>query len=116
MTAEAQQLPPDSQATPQVYFRLTYITGNFIFGNAEIKVSDPGKGITISYTKRPKDAQQPPYEKNDGLIVAQCQRSLSERLYGEAVSTGILSQNKAAVKQVFDDMNDLIQRTLRLAR
>jgi hypothetical protein len=116
MTAEAEQLRTDPQTTPHLYFRLTYITGGFLFGDAKIKVSDAGKGITVFYEKRPKDSEPPPYETNDGLIVALCERGLSERLYSEAVSSEILSRNKAAVKQVFDDMNDLIQRALRLAR
>lgn len=111
MTTDALQLK-----TPPVYFRLTYITSNFLYGDVEIKVSDPERGMEIIYKQRPKDSDRPPYETNDGLIVALCQRSLSERLYNETVSTGILSQKKEAVKQIFDDMTDFLQRTLRLAR
>jgi hypothetical protein len=116
MTAQVQQSRTDPQVTPHVYFRLTYVTGNFLFGDAQIKVSDPDKGIEVIYKQRPKGSEAPPYENNDGLIVALCQRSLPERLYNEAVSTGILSQKKEAVNLVYDDMTDFIQRTLRLAR
>jgi len=97
-------------------FKLSYITRDFHFGNAEIRVLDPGKGIEVVYKKRPSDGDQPPYEGYDGLIVAVCERSLTERLRNEAVSSGFLSRNKGAVQKIFDDMNDAIRRTVRLVR
>jgi hypothetical protein len=97
-------------------FRLSYITKDFHLGDAEIKVSDLEKSIEVVYKQRPKDNEPPPLEANDGLIVAVCERKLSERLHSEALSSGILSRKKEAVGKVFDDMYDFIQRTLRLAR
>lgn len=99
-----------------MHFRLSYITRDFVFGDAEIRVSNPDKRIEIVYKKRPNDGGQPPYEGSDGLIVAVCERNLAERLHDEAVSSGVLSRNKGAVQEIFDDMADAIQRTLRLAR
>jgi hypothetical protein len=97
-------------------FKLSYITRDFHFGNAEIRVSDPGKGIEVVYKERPNDGDQPPYEGNDGIIVALCELNLTERLHNEAVNSGVLSRNKEAVQKIFDDMNDAIQRTVRLTR
>jgi hypothetical protein len=99
-----------------MHFRLSYITRDFYFGDAEIKVTDPDKAIEIIYKKRPDEGDRPPHEKNDGLIVATCQRELTERLHKEAVDSGVLSRNKEAVQRVYDDMVDAAQRTLRLAR
>jgi intracellular sulfur oxidation DsrE/DsrF family protein len=98
-------------------FKLSYITRDFHFSNTEIRVLDPGKGIEVVYKKRPNDdGEKPPYEENDGLIVAVCERSLTERLHNEAVSSGVLSRNKEAVQKVFDEMQGAIQRAVRLAR
>jgi hypothetical protein len=97
-------------------FRLSYITRDFLFGGAEIRASNPDKAIEVVYKKRPNDGEPPPYEESDGIIVAVCERKLVERLHSDAVSSGTLSLNKEAVRQVFNDMTDAIQRTLRLAR
>ena len=97
-------------------FRLSYITKDFHFGDAEIKVADPDKAIDVVYKKRPNDGVPPPHEANDGLVVAICERELTERLHKEAVDSGVLSRNKEAVHKVYDDMVDAVQRTLRLAR
>jgi hypothetical protein len=99
-----------------MHFRLSYITKDFLFGDAEIRVSDPNKRIEVVYKQRPTDNTPPPFEKNDGLVLATCDRKLSERLHGEALSSGILSIKKAVVREVYDDMFDFIGRTLRLAR
>ncbi len=99
-----------------MHFRLTYIARDFLFGDAEIRVSDSEKGVEVTYKQRPNDNQPPAFEENDGLIVAVCERTLTERLNSEAVASGVLSRNKEAVSKVFDDMTDTIQRTLRLAR
>lgn len=99
-----------------MHFRLSYITRNFLFGDAVISVSDPDKGVEVVLKQRADDGQPPPFEKNNGLIVAVCERNLSERLHKEAVTSGVLSLKKETVKYVFDDMSDFIQRTLRLAR
>ena len=48
--------------------------------------------------------------------MALCERKLTERLHNEAVNSGVLSRNKEAVQKIFDDMNDAIQRAVRLAR
>jgi hypothetical protein len=96
---------------------MTYVTRDFLFGDARIEVSDPDKGIMLVLRKRiADDGERPPLERNDGLIVASCERSLSERLHSEAVSSGNLSIRKEAVRKVHDEMADLIQRALRLAR
>jgi hypothetical protein len=97
-------------------FRLSYITNDFNFGETEIKVSNPDKGIEIVYKKRPNDGELPAHVGSDGLIVATCHRALADRLREEAINSGILSRNKEAVQKVFDDMVDAIQRTVRLAR
>lgn len=101
-------------------FKLSFITRDFRFHdgteNFEIRASDPDKGIQVVYKERPKDGEQPPHEPNDGLIVATCERSLAETLHNEAVSSGVLSRNKEAVQKIFDEMQDAIQRTVRLAR
>jgi hypothetical protein len=97
-------------------FRLSYITRDYLFGAAEITASDPDRGIQVVYKNRPKDGEQPPEEAYDGLIVATCERTLAERLHNEAVSSGVLSRNKEAVHKIFDEMQDAIQRTVRLAR
>lgn len=99
-----------------MHFRLSYITKDFLFDDTEITVSDQDKGIAIVYKKRPQNSEPPPFEKNDGLIVAVCERNLTERLHNEALSSGVLSRNKEAVLRVYEDMHDCIQRTLRLAR
>jgi hypothetical protein len=99
-----------------MHFRLSYVTKDFLFGDAEIKVSDPDKGIDVVYKQRSTDDTPPPFEKKDGLILATCDRKLTERLHTEALSTGILSFKKPAVREVYDDMFDFIGRTLRLAR
>jgi hypothetical protein len=107
-------------------FRLSYITRDFLFqdgtSNFEIRVSNPDKGIEVVYKKRPKDGEQVPhdggagYEAYDGLIAAVCEVDLAERLHNEAVSSGVLSRNREAVQKIFEDMNDAIQRTVRLVR
>ncbi len=98
-------------------FRLRYITKDFYFGDAEIKVSDPDRGIEVVYRRlRTDDGEMPRVEFTDGLIVATCERSLSERLQNEAVNSGVLSLKKEAVCNVYDDMYDSIERTLRLTR
>jgi hypothetical protein len=101
-------------------FKLSYTTRDFRFhdgtDNFEIRASDPDKGIQVVYKERPKDGEQPHHEPNDGLIVATCERSLTERLHNEAVSSGVLCRKKEAVQKIFDDMDDAIQRTVRLAR
>jgi hypothetical protein len=99
-----------------MYFRLSYVTSDFHFGESEIKVSDPDKGITIVLKQRSDDGERPPFQQNDGLIVAICVRDLPERLQNEALTSGALSLRKEAVQKAHDDMWDLIQRTLRLAR
>jgi hypothetical protein len=100
-----------------MHFRLSYITRDFYFGDAEIRVSDSSQGIDVVYKQRPSNTDEPPpFESYDGLIVARCGRNLSDRLSNEAAASGVLSLNKEAVKQVREDMEDLIQRTLRLAR
>jgi hypothetical protein len=99
-----------------MHFRLSYITKDFHFGDAEIKASDPEKGIQVVYKKRPDDGKQLPTEANDGLIVTTCERELTEKLHKEAVDSGVLSLNKEAVHKVYDDMTDAVQRTLRLTR
>ena len=60
-------------------FKLTYITRDFYFGDEEIKVSDPDKGIEIVYKKRTNGGERPPNEGGDGIVVALCERSLSLR-------------------------------------
>ena len=97
-------------------FRLSYVTRDYLFGAAEITALDPDRGIQVVYKNRPKDGEQPPYEAHDGLIVATCERPLAERLHNAAVSSGVLSRNKEAVHKIFDEMQDAIQRTVRLAR
>jgi hypothetical protein len=97
-----------------VQFRLSYNNEGFSFWRCEIKGSDPEKGIQVVYKKRPDDGKQLPTEANDGLIVATCVRELTDRR--EAASSGELSLKKAAVQKVFDDMVDVVKRTLRLVR
>jgi hypothetical protein len=92
-------------------FRLSYITRDYLFGDAEIRASDPDKGIQVIYKNRPKDGEKPPYQAYDGLIVATCERTLAQRLHSEAVSSGVLSRNKEAVQKIFDQMQDAFQRT-----
>jgi hypothetical protein len=99
-----------------MHFRLSYITRDFFFGDVQIGVSIPDKGIEVVYKKRPNDGEQPPHEGYDGIIVATCERELTERLNNEAASSGELSLKKAAVQGLFDDMLDAIQRTVRLVR
>ena len=99
-----------------MFFRLSYITRDYLFGDAEISASDTARGIQVVYKNRPKNGEQPPYEAFDGLVVATCERSLAERLHNEAVSSGVLSQKKEAIQKIFDEMQDTIQRTVRLAR
>ncbi len=100
-----------------MHFRMSYVTRDFLYGDAQIQVSDPDKGISILLRQRkPDDGEPPTLEKNDGLIVATCERALSNRLQGEAFATGSLSIRKEAVNEVQEEMYDLIQRTLRLAR
>jgi hypothetical protein len=107
-------------------FRLSYITRDFLYhdgtGNFEIRVSNPDKGIEVVYKNRLKEGEQVPhteraaYEPYDGIIAAVCEVNLTERLHNDAVSSGVLSQKKGAVQKIFDDMNDAIQRTVRLVR
>ena len=74
------------------------------------------KVLRLSIKNDPMDGDQPPYEGYDGLIVAVCERNLAERLHNDAVNSRVLSRKKEAVQKIFDDMNDAIQRTVRLAR
>jgi hypothetical protein len=99
-----------------MHFRLTYVTDAFVFGDAEISASEPDKNITVVVRRRPNNGGLPAFEPTDGLIVALCERTLSDRLHNEATNSGILSLEKGAVKKAYDDMNDCIQRTLRLVR
>jgi hypothetical protein len=100
-----------------MHFKMTYVTRDFVHGGAQIEVFDPAKSIKVVLRQRKADdAERPSLEKNDGLIVATCERSLSDRLQAETLASGTLSLRKEAVKKVYDEMSDLIQRTLRLAR
>lgn len=99
-----------------MHFRLSYVTCDFAFADKQISVSDPDKKIEVVYRRRLPTDEPPPFEKDDGLIIATCERELTKRLHEEAIATGILSRNKEAVKTVYDEMYSLILRTLRLAR
>jgi len=89
---------------------------DFYYGDVEIKTSDPLKKIQVILKKRPAGSELPAVERNDGLIVATCERALSERLQHEAETSGLLSINKEAVPQVYDEMYDCVTCTLRLIR
>jgi hypothetical protein len=99
-----------------MFFKLSYITRDFYCGDAEIKTSDPVKKIEVVLKKRPANGEPPPVENNDGLIIATCERALSERLQREAETSGVLSFKKEAVRQVYEEMHDCLIRTLRLLR
>jgi hypothetical protein len=99
-----------------VFFRMSYVTRDFYYGNNEIKISNPTKKIEIVLRKRPEGTEPPAIENNDGLIVATCERELPERLQRETEASGALSIKKQAVREVFDDFQDCIVRTLRLLR
>lgn len=99
-----------------MFFKMNYVTRDFYYGDTEIKTSDPLKNIEVVLKKRLAGSEPPAVEQYDGLIVAACERALSERLQREAESTGILSINKEAVRQLSDEMFDRISRTLRLLR
>lgn len=100
-----------------MFFKTTYITRDFYYGDAtEIKTSDPIKKIEVVLIKRPTGGEPPPLEKNDGLIIATCDRILTERLQQEAETSGVLSFKKEAVRQVYEEMYDCVIRTLRLLR
>jgi hypothetical protein len=101
-----------------MYFKLSYITRDFFFvENTEIKTSDPNRGVNVVLKQRPNiGTSSPPFEVNDGLIVATCERDLTQRLMSETIDSGVLSFKKQAVSQIFHDMYDCAIRTLRLVR
>src|ERR1700680_93595 len=99
-----------------MYFRVRYIIRDFLFGDAQISVSDPAKQIDVLISKRPSDETSPPLEQRQGVATATCQRELPERHHNEAVSSGSLSAKREIVGQVHHDMQEMIVHTLRLAR
>jgi hypothetical protein len=99
-----------------VLFRMSYVTRDFYYGNVEIKTSDPEKKIEVVLKERSEASEPPAVERNDGLIIATCERALSERLQREAETSGVLSFKKEAVRQVYEEMHDCVIRTLRLLR
>ena len=99
-----------------MHFKLIHITRDFELGDAQIFVSDDDKKMKVEIRKRASDDTYPPFEKGDGIAVANCEKQLSERLMNAASSTGKLSINKLDVRAAYDEMQSLILRTLRLVR
>jgi hypothetical protein len=99
-----------------MFFKMSYVTRDFYYGDNEIHLAVAPKKIDIALRKRRAEDAPPPVEQNDGLIVAICDRELSERIQQEVKESGALSLNKAAVRQVFDEMSDCIVHTLHLLR
>jgi len=107
----------DSKEKPKtIRFRLEYVSRDFKFDEARILVSDPVKCLEATLTKKPAGTAQSPTEPGDGLIIAICERQVTDRLYDQATSTGQLSVKQEAVADVFTDMQSFILRTLRLLR
>jgi hypothetical protein len=99
-----------------MYFRVRYIIRDFVFGDAQISVSDPARQIDVLISKRPGDETHPPLEPSRGVAIATCQRELPARHHDEAVSSGSLSIKREVVGQVHHDLYETILHTLRLAR
>jgi hypothetical protein len=101
----------------KVYFELRYVTTDFDFSDKQISVTDPEKKMVFLLRKRPPDdVELLPLEPLDGLVTITCESEMTDRLYREAVSLGVLSIKKEAVRQVHDDMFLHMLRTIRLIR
>lgn len=101
----------------KMYFELRYITTDFDFSDKQISISDPEKKMTFLLRKRLlEDAPLPALEPFDGLVTITCEREMTDRLYQEAASSGLLSIKKEAVHRVFDDMYLHMLRMIRLIR
>lgn len=106
----------DSTAAERtLHFCLEYITRDFKFPDATIKIVDPEKHLELALSK-PQETTRFKTEPGEGYVVAQCDRHVTERLFLEAKSTGQISVKKAAVSEVHSELHNFILRTLRLLR
>jgi hypothetical protein len=100
-----------------MYFQLRYITADFDFGENQISVSDSEKKMQFLLSKQiPEDASSVQLGAGDGFVAIGCERQMTARLCAEAVSSGVLSIKKEAVRLVHKEMSGLALRTLRLIR
>jgi hypothetical protein len=99
-----------------IRFRLDNVTRDFKFEDARIVVSDPAKHLDATLTRKPPGPDSLAPEHGDGLISAICERSVTDRLYQQAVSSGQISMKQDAVGSVYHDMQRFILRALHLLR
>jgi hypothetical protein len=100
-----------------MYFQLRYITTDFDFEGQEISTSDSSQKMIFVLRKRvPQDAERPPMEPMDGFATVTCERDLAARLHEEAISSGMLSIKKGAVRQMHLDMYSFMLHAIRLIR
>jgi hypothetical protein len=100
-----------------MYFQLRYITTDFYFGDKQISVLDSEKKMEFLLRKRvAEDAPGGALEAGDGFVTISCVREMTERLYQEAVSSGVLSIKKEAVRLVHKEMSSHARRTMGLIR